>query len=398
MLQDVITLSGAERLADVPAARMAAFLDAYAARGGRRRARPARRPPAARGCCSARCRSAAWDPAGTVPEARRHARLAAELAGRPAGVGMTADEQLREVAALVGHGADGRPQLGGAPLAGGGGARRRALRGLVPPGRRRSAPPSGPLRPVELDVVAALRAAHAGSDRFEAGWRARRVSTHGRAEAVRGERDARRRTAATTSSPPGRDCAREPGDELALLAREDTVENGFWMTFFGDWERGGEGGRHAAVLARLRRGGARARPRALRRCCSTRGRPRRSRPRSAPTASARADAVVTYLPPPTFTALVGRGSRRSRPTLRGGLRDPPPRLARRLARGVAAAEGRAGAESFGQSRCRLVAAALADAGAATPRGRAHPRAASRRAGLDPDRPHLEPGSRERYAW
>ena len=81
VLQDVITLSGAERLADVPAARPAAFLDAYAeASGDDVRDRLA-------GLLCARLlqravQSAAWDPAGTVPEARRHARLAADLAGR----------------------------------------------------------------------------------------------------------------------------------------------------------------------------------------------------------------------------------------------------------------------------------------------------------------------------
>ncbi len=82
VLQDVITLSGAERLADVPAARVRPFLDAYAqAAGDDVRERLA-------GLLCARLlqravQAAAWDPAGTVPEARRHARLAAELAGRP---------------------------------------------------------------------------------------------------------------------------------------------------------------------------------------------------------------------------------------------------------------------------------------------------------------------------
>ena len=82
VVQDLISLSGAERLADVPAARVGAFLDDYArAAGDDVRDRLA-------GLLTARLlqravQVAAWDPAGTVPEARRHARLAAELAGRP---------------------------------------------------------------------------------------------------------------------------------------------------------------------------------------------------------------------------------------------------------------------------------------------------------------------------
>ena len=309
---------------------------------------------------------------------------------------MTADEQLREVAALVTAGADGRPALGGVPVPGTGPAEEALADALYAGWYLQVAPeppPSGPLRPVELDVVAALRAAHAGSDRFEPGWRARRVSTHGRAEAFRGERT--RVVDRGDYLVPARPGLRaEPGDELALLAREDTVENGFWMTFFGDWERAA-----TEVVTRLYwRVSAPAAPALVHALSGLLLDAEVSAAMKAPVRGegfARADAVVVYLPPAAFTALADRLAAVAE-ALDGALRDPPPRLARRLARGVGAAEGRAGAESFGQSRCRLVAAALAapDGTPAVERIRARLAAA----GLDPDRPHLEPGSRERYAW
>ncbi len=293
---------------------------------------------------------------------------------------MTVEEQLREAAALVRPGT-GREALAEALYAGW------YLQLAAEP------PPSGPLRPIELDVVAALRAAHAGSDRFEPGWRARRVSTHGRAEAVRGDltRVVDRGDYLVLARPGLR---AEPGDELALLAREDTVENGFWMTFFGDWEEAAK-----AVVTRLywrvSAAGAPALVRALTGVLLDGG---ASAALKAPVRAdgfGRADAVVVYLPPPTFSALSDRLAAVAA-ALEGELRDPPPRLARRLARGVGAAEGRAGAESFGQARCRLVAAALAAPGDEPPVERI--RATFAAAGLDPVRPHLEPGSRERYAW
>ena len=81
VLQDLITLSGAERISDLPAG-ATVFLDAYAAAAGD----DVRGRLAGLLCARVLQRAvqvAAWDPVGVVPEARRHVRLATELAEGP---------------------------------------------------------------------------------------------------------------------------------------------------------------------------------------------------------------------------------------------------------------------------------------------------------------------------
>ena len=304
---------------------------------------------------------------------------------------MDVTAQLEEAAALVGHAPDGRATFAGT-LLDGTAALADALYASWYLQAGGDAAPTGPLHPVELDAVAALRAAHAGSERFENGWRAVRVSTHGRVEAVRGGRS-RLADRADYVVPARPGLRAEPGDDLALHAREDALEGGFWMTFLGDWETAAQ-----AVLTRLYwRVSAPAAPALVRGLTALLLDAGANAALKAPLRAdgfGRADAVVAYLEPAAFSALADRLAAVAA-DLGDGLRDPAPRLARRLAPGVAAAEGRAGAESFGQSRCRLIAEALAAPGG-DPLDRIRARFAT--AGLDPERPHLEPGSEERYAW
>ena len=84
-----------------------------------------------------------------------------------------------------------------------------------------------------------------------------------------------------------------------------------------------------------------------------------------------------------------------------GLRLEVPLFTRPLADGLGVAEDPGDDLSFGEHRCRLAARALwrsFDQGDPTPAARAITLAATfREAGLDPIRPHLEPGSRADYA-
>lgn len=252
---------------------------------------------------------------------------------------------------------------------------------------RTSAPASGPVAAIEADPVAALRAAHAGTERFSPGWRARRVSTRGRAEAVRGgEVRVLDRGDYVVPARPG--LRAEPGDELLACDRVDHVEDGFWVTYLGRWDAVGE-----AVLTRvywrIAPTGAPALVSGLTAGLLDAGVPAAVKVALEP--AGRADAAVAYVRSADWPALVpdlqavaGRVARH--------LSDPPPALTLRLAEGIGVAEGRAGEESFGQRRCRLVA------GGALAGGAGGARAALAAAGLDADRPHLEPGSLTHHAW
>ena len=304
VLQDVITLSGAERLADVPAARVRprSWTPTREASGDDVRERLA--GCCARGCCSARCRRRRGIRRGRC---RRRGATRGSPPSWPAG-----RRRGHDGGRAAARGRARGPGLARAPARG-----RR---------RRRSPTPSTPAGTCSSRRAAAVRAAAAGRARRGRGPArrarrerplrarlagARRVSTHGRAEAVRGEltRVVDRGDYLVPARPGLR---AEPGDELALLAREDTVENGFWMTFFGDWERAAK-----EVVTRLywrvsAAGGARAGARAHRPAARRRGVRRRSRRRSAADGFARADAVVVYLPPRDVHGARRTGSPRSR--------------------------------------------------------------------------------------
>jgi hypothetical protein len=98
-----------------------------------------------------------------------------------------------------------------------------------------------------------------------------------------------------------------------------------------------------------------------------------------PAAFGRVDAAVLYLP---RSALATPALPRFHARIAPWLREETPPFARRLGRGVAWADDASERESFGQSRCRILAEGLS-------RGDAD--AAFRAEGLDPRRPHLAPG-------
>ena len=297
---------------------------------------------------------------------------------------MTIDAQLTEAAALASAGSyPGVDDLAAA-----------LYRGWYLQWSPGSASVAGPLCPADLDLPAALRAAHAGSERFVAGWRARLVSTRGRVEA---RRDGRTRLLDRCDYlVPARPGLRaEPGDELLVADRDDQVtDDGFWATFMGGFDPRSRG---VVVRVYWRVGPARA-PALVRRFTQVLGDagvPAALKVVTQSEAFARADAAVLYLPREAAGRVAGE-LRTAAAALAPWLSDPPPRLTRRLARGVGVAESRSPGPSFGQSRCRLIAEALFEVGAAGPGLGAAERVEAIRArfavaSLDPDRPHLEPG-------
>jgi hypothetical protein len=115
----------------------------------------------------------------------------------------------------------------------------------------------------------------------------------------------------------------------------------------------------------------------------------------------RGDSAVLYLPRRCFGAALSL-LRQSWNTLRGWLNEEIPLFARELKPGLSAADDPATAESFGQSRMRLVSLGLLDAwnsGKTDLRSRFA--AVYRRfeiASIPVSQPHLNPGNLDLYDW
>jgi len=113
----------------------------------------------------------------------------------------------------------------------------------------------------------------------------------------------------------------------------------------------------------------------------------------------RADAAVLFLAKRHF-GLLARLLPRLQATVGGFLRPAAPLLTKSLAPGIALAEDPADGESFGTSRCRLIAEALWEAHCRGARGpearRAEIAALFARHGLDLERPYLRAGSADVY--
>ena len=257
----------------------------------------------------------------------------------------------------------------------------------------------GPPIAEEIDLVAALDAAHAASVRFEDGWIADRVSSTGRVEGVYGTR--RRLLGPGQYVVFGRGGASaEPGDRLRVQGSLASVEHGFWVARTWPFVEHPEADlTRIYVNARLRACGAAVGllTGALEETRTPYGLKVNLQLRQAQ----RADAVVVYVPRDRFGSVRPQLARVAAALSAAGYLVPAtPRLTAWLHPGIAAADGRAGGESFGQERCAVIASALvgvrgerATADAVTTRSFT----ALREAGLDPSRPWLAPGIDHDYA-
>lgn len=254
-------------------------------------------------------------------------------------------------------------------------------------------PLPGSRSPAQENLLDALRAADASTGGWEDGWTVAAVSSKGRVGVVRD--DGRRRVLHRVDVLPvaGPCLPPAPGAAVRITARREHAEvGGFWFTFGGDWD---EAAPPAGVVRFYWNAPAGALPAivgaatsALQRAGVAYG----LKAVSLPELAVRADSAVLYLRRADAVA--------HRPVLlavyrqvAGLLRQPTPPLALRLRPGLAVAEDPETGESFGQHRCRVLAAALertATVEAAV--------AGLVAAGIDPRRPHLNPGATEDHSW
>lgn len=249
----------------------------------------------------------------------------------------------------------------------------------------------GPRSPASENLLDALRAADAATGRWEEGWSVAAVSSKGRVGVVR---DGRRRILHRVDVLPvsGPCLPPVPGTAVRVTARRDHAEpGGFWFTFGGDWD---EAARPVGVVRYYWNAATPALPALVGAVTSAlhgAGAAYGLKAVAGPGA-VRPDSAVLY---------VRRGDTAGlRPTLMavyrevaGLLGEGTPPLALRLRPGLAVAEDPETGESFGQHRCRLVATGLE-------RGRTVEAAVAGlvAGGIDPDRPHLNPGASEDHSW
>jgi hypothetical protein len=261
--------------------------------------------------------------------------------------------------------------------------------------------PCGPLLPIEINLPAAMRSAHAEATLFEGGWRAKTVSTWGRVVAKKGP-DTRMLERADYTVPARPGLRAEPGDSLVVSRCWDWVDEevGFWHLRRGAWPPEG-----ADRLVRLYWNCTPAdAPHVLHALTMELRRfPLVSSMMKTPLAPAhngRADAFVLYLGTEGFSALEA-SLLKTAEDLQPHLRSAIPRLTFRFAPGVGLTEGALDGDSHGETRSRLIARTFLAAGPETRRSpdrlAAAIAAAFLAADLDPGRPYLEPGAVRDYA-
>jgi hypothetical protein len=209
----------------------------------------------------------------------------------------------------------------------------------------------------DRDLCELLRAAHAGTGRWEAGWRVDNISSRGRVAVSRGpERRVVHVIDCIAAAGSGADL--RPGGVASVVARRDseTINLGDWVTFSATWHENRDP--VLRVYWNVMPDGAARLVEVLTtaldpdipfflKC------PRR------PSDYDRRDAVVLYLPRRRFgdaAAAIAEAAQ----ALGSALEAPVPPLTHRIAPGVAVAEDPFDAhQSFGTSRCTLVAAGIA---------------------------------------
>ena len=262
-------------------------------------------------------------------------------------------------------------------------------------------PPSDLL--ARRDFLAALSAANAGRGTWERGWTFRRFDEDGRAVVSKDD--------ITFWVPPSdlRTCSGTPlpsGPCLVRVAKElRYLVPGFYLAI-GDGEGDdGDLGDDSEPLVRfywaLRADAAVPFLATATSTLNEAGLPLRVKVLRNPDAYARADAGVLYLRR-RYCDRLGDRLVRIHDAIATGLRPEVPLFTRKLADGLGVAEDPADGSSFGEHRCRVIANGLWESfekGDSGPEDRAATlEKAFREAGLDPMLPHLQPLSRDDYAF
>jgi hypothetical protein len=203
-----------------------------------------------------------------------------------------------------------------------------------------------------------LSASHAGSQRWESGWRAERVSSAGRVQAMRN--DERRLLAVTeyvSEDRPG--IPPRPGAGIVAIGRRASTRlvPGFWVTHTAAWSMSSEP--RVRLYWNVTPAGAPALVRELTERLDP-DIPYALKFPVEPELFNRCDAAVLYLSGREFDAARDPVRRAHAAVLRD-LADDVPKLTRRLATGLGLVEDSSNPrESFGTSRCRIVAEVLVE--------------------------------------
>lgn len=257
----------------------------------------------------------------------------------------------------------------------------------------------------DVNLLDALRAAHADTGRWLEGWTVRAVSSRGRVLAgPPGPAGGRERVLHRVDVlPHARPCLPpRPGDPVRVTARRDYVDEdgGFWFAAGGTWDETVIPPDLVRMYWHVTRTGAPALVHHLTRALGDEGVPHSLKVTCGEPPVDRPDAAVLYVED-AFADGALRACARAWPCVAAHLRPGVPRLALELASGVALAEDPGTGDSFGQHRCGVVAVALewpSGSGRSSEEAAAAVLQALETAGIDPTRPHLRPGSTREYGW
>lgn len=192
----------------------------------------------------------------------------------------------------------------------------------------------------------------------------------------------------------------DPAGRVKLDHGSARIQPG-WYHARGLTDHAGDGPDTTRVYWSVTRLGAGPLMRALTTGMNDAGLPFRFKTLGSAGAYARADAAVLYAPRAEWDRIRDVVEATHEKVVRH-LHPNTPALTKPLAYGVSVADNPPGGESFGMSRCRLLAEALWDAhvaGVETDEGRLEKaRARFLAEGVDPEAPHLNPGNRDIYAF
>jgi hypothetical protein len=250
--------------------------------------------------------------------------------------------------------------------------------------------------------VDALSAANTSRERWDRGWQIQQSLPSGQIVAVKGAMTRLLWPGEFLGhGPPG--TPPSPGNQISLFAPKESrvAQPGFYFAFGETLADQQDDVGIVRLYWNVSANGAAALVGGITRELNRFAIPFRFKCLSLPGLFERSDAAILYVAKRHYrlaTALLAQVYRDARPTLKAGV----PLFAKRLADGLGLAEDPKTGESFGTSRCRLVAEAVCNAhdrGLDSAEARlGEVAAAFAAAGLSLERPHLSSGSADRYEF